>query len=106
MRQKFATTVRFFLQALDESAADAVAAIDRLAELHEKMRLSWTRWEGRKKCLARLSLYRGESDRRYTKDGRGMGDVLPYGWGGNPAAGRMRNLGRNKREEKKPHLCL
>ncbi len=28
--------VRFFLQALDGSAADAVAAIDRLTELHEK----------------------------------------------------------------------
>jgi len=32
--------VRFFLQALDESAADAVEAIDRLTELHEKTRLS------------------------------------------------------------------
>ena len=40
MRQEFATTVRFFLQALDESAADAVAAIDRLTELHEKTRFS------------------------------------------------------------------
>ena len=40
MRQEFATTVRFFLQALDESAADAVEAIDRLTELHEKTRLS------------------------------------------------------------------